>query len=62
MPRYPVFTSEEISAFCRAIDTYREPGSYAPGQWSVSPLNRRPEIVGTFPRSIVLRDIRHYPK
>jgi len=57
MPRYPVFTPEEISAFRRVINTYREPGSYAPGQWSVSPLNRRSDIVGTFPDNIVLRDI-----
>jgi hypothetical protein len=57
MPRYPVFTPEEISAFRRAISTYREPGAYVTGQWSVSPLNRRPDIVGTFPRTFVLRDI-----
>src|SRR5262244_4555821 len=57
MPRYPVFTPEEISAFRRVINTYREPGAYAPGQWSVSPLNRRSDIVGTYPSKIVLRDI-----
>ena len=57
MPRYPVFTPQEISVFRKAIDAYRAPGAYEPGKWSVSPLNRRPEIVGTMPGKIVLRDI-----
>ena len=57
MPPHPVFTPQEISVFRRAIGTYRAPGAYEPGKWSVSPLTRRPEIVGTFPRQIVLRDI-----
>src|SRR5262245_17412154 len=57
MPRFPVFSPAEIQSFRDAIDRHREPGSYEPGKWSVSPLNRRPEIVGAFPAKVVLRDI-----
>jgi 2-isopropylmalate synthase len=57
MPRFPVFSATETETFRRAIDRYRAPGSYEPGKWSVSPLNRRPDVVGEFPRRVVLRDI-----
>lgn len=57
MPRFPVFSPEETEAFRCAINKYRAPGAYEPGKWSVSPLNRRAEIVGGFPRRVVLRDI-----
>jgi isopropylmalate/homocitrate/citramalate synthase len=57
MPRLPVFSRDELQSFRAAINKYREPGSYNPGKWSVSPLNRRPEIAGTFGHKIVLRDI-----
>lgn len=57
MPRFPVFSASELQSFRAAIDKYREPGSYSPGRWSVSPLNRRAEIAGTFPKKVVLRDI-----
>ncbi len=57
MPRFPVFSSAETESFRAAINKYRAPGSYEAGKWSVSPLNRRPEIVGEFPEKVVLRDI-----
>jgi hypothetical protein len=56
MPRFPVFSAAETESFRAAINKYRAPGSYEAGKWSVSPLNRRPEIVGEFP-GVVLRDI-----
>ena len=57
MPRFPVFSAAETETFRRAIDKYRAPGAYEPGRWSVSPLNRRPDVVGEFPGKVVLRDI-----
>lgn len=57
MARFPVFTPEELKGFREVIDRHREPGSYEPGRWSVSPLNRRADVVGRFPRKVVLRDI-----
>src|SRR5689334_16529734 len=58
MPAPSVFTNEEISSFRQTIDGLREPGAYVQGKWSVSPLNRRADIVqGNFPPRIILRDI-----
>ena len=57
MPRMPVFTAEEVQNLRATIDRYREPGAYEPGRWSVSPLNRRPEVAGAWPGRVVLRDI-----
>lgn len=57
MPRFPVFSAGEAQQFKQAIDKYRAPGAYEPGKWSVSPLARRPDVVGHFPDKVVLRDI-----
>jgi isopropylmalate/homocitrate/citramalate synthase len=57
MPRIPVFTAEEVRSLRATIDRYREPGAYEPGRWSVSPLNRRPEVAGSWPPRVILRDI-----
>jgi len=57
MPKFPVFTPDEAKTFQRAINRYRAPGAYEPGKWSVSPLARRADVVGTFPERVVLRDI-----
>lgn len=57
MPRFPVFSDAEVKSFKQAIDKYRVPGAYEPGKWSVSPLCRRKEVVGTFPERVRLRDI-----
>ncbi len=57
MPKNPVFTPTQVAEFRGMIDRYREPGSYVPGKWSVSPLNRRRDVVPAFPHKIVLRDI-----
>ncbi len=57
MPRIPVFSPEEVTSFRAALDEYREPGAYEPGKWSVSPLNRRADVVGTLPHKVILRDI-----
>lgn len=57
MPRIPVFSPDDVKSFQTALDKYREPGAYEPGKWSVSPLNRRPDVASKFPKSIVLRDI-----
>ncbi len=57
MARDPVFSPEQVKSFQDAINKYREPGSYEPGKWSVSPLNRRAHIAGKFPEKVILRDI-----
>jgi isopropylmalate/homocitrate/citramalate synthase len=58
MPQLPVFTPEEIQALRAALNRYRQPGAYEPGRWMVSPLNRRPAVLGgAFPRAVTLRDI-----
>jgi isopropylmalate/homocitrate/citramalate synthase len=57
MPKLPVFTPTEIATFQHALAQYRTPGAYEPGRWSVSPLARRPDIVGYFPSRVILRDI-----
>jgi isopropylmalate/homocitrate/citramalate synthase len=57
MPRIPVFSPDDVKSFQQALDKYRAPGAYEPGKWSVSPLNRRADVAGTFPKKVVLRDI-----
>ena len=57
MPRIPVFSPDDVKSFQQALDQYRVPGAYEPGKWSVSPLNRRADVAGRFPRKVVLRDI-----
>ena len=57
MPRIPVFSPDDVKSFQKALDHYREPGAYEPGKWSVSPLNRRADVAGTFPKKVVLRDM-----
>jgi isopropylmalate/homocitrate/citramalate synthase len=52
----PVFTADEIERFRAELAAKRVPGSYEPGHWSLSPLNRRPEVIGTLPATIRLRD------
>ncbi|MFD7709885.1 hypothetical protein [Streptomyces sp. NPDC059786] len=56
MDKPAVFTEEEIARFRAELAAKREPGAYEPGRWSVSPLNRRPEVSGTMPPSVRLRD------
>ncbi|WP_460061946.1 hypothetical protein [Streptomyces sp. YKOK-I1] len=52
----PVFTPEEIARFRAELAARRTPGAHEPGRWSVSPLNRRPDVVGPLPASVRLRD------
>jgi isopropylmalate/homocitrate/citramalate synthase len=52
----PVFTPEEIASFRAEIAARRVPGAFSPGRWSVSPLNREPEVVGAMPPSVRFRD------
>ena len=52
-----VFTAEEIRRYQDDINSVRAPGAYEPGRWSVSPLNRDPDVVGTMPAKVRLRDI-----
>ena len=56
MDKPAVFTAEEIARFRAELAERRSPGAYEPGRWSVSPLNRRPDVVGELPRSVRLRD------
>ncbi|NNN32342.1 hypothetical protein HLK59_18635 [Streptomyces sp. S3(2020)] len=56
MEKPPVFTPEEIARFRAELARRREPGAYEPGRWSVSPLNRRTDVVGSLPASVRLRD------
>lgn len=56
MEKPPVFTPEEIARFRTELAERREPGAYEPGRWSVSPLNRRTDVVGSLPASVRLRD------
>ncbi|WP_028921668.1 hypothetical protein [Pseudonocardia acaciae] len=50
------FTAEETRRLRADIDRLRAPGAYRPGRWSVSPLNRDPEVTGPVPERIRLRD------
>lgn len=52
-----VFTAEEKAGFRADINAMRRPGAYEPGRWSVSPLNREPDVVGSLPAAIALRDV-----
>jgi isopropylmalate/homocitrate/citramalate synthase len=56
MNKPAVFTDEEIARFRAELAARRSPGAYEPGRWSVSPLNRRREVVGALPASVRLRD------
>ncbi|MEU6407838.1 hypothetical protein [Microbispora sp. NPDC046933] len=56
MDKPAVFTAEEIARFRAELSARRAPGAYEPGRWSVSPLNRRPEVTGPLPESVRLRD------
>lgn len=51
-----VFTPDEIARFRAELAARRAPGAYEPGRWSVSPLNRRTDVVGSLPTSVRLRD------
>ncbi|MFJ3667154.1 hypothetical protein ACIPSE_11920 [Streptomyces sp. NPDC090106] len=56
MEKPAVFSAEEIARFRAELSAGRAPGAYEPGRWSVSPLNRRPEVRGPLPDSVRLRD------
>ena len=56
MTKPPVFTPEEIARFRAELAARRTPGAHEPGRWSVSPLNRRTDVVGSLPRTVRLRD------
>jgi hypothetical protein len=56
MDRPPVFSPAEITRFRAELAARRAPGAYEPGRWSVSPLNRRTDVVGSLPASVRLRD------
>ena len=53
----PIFTPQDQQRFRDEINSARVDGAYEPGQWSVSPLNRDPAVVGVMPSRIRLRDI-----
>jgi len=52
----PVFTPDEIATFRAEIAARRAPGAFEPGRWSVSPVNRDPDVVGRMPAAIRFRD------
>ena len=56
MDKPPVFTPDEISRFRSELADKRIDGAYKQGHWSVSPLNRRVDVVGAMPGSIRFRD------
>ncbi|WP_105972942.1 hypothetical protein [Streptomyces geranii] len=56
MQKPPVFTPEEVARFRAELAARRAPGAYEPGRWSVSPLNRLTDVVGSPPESVRLRD------
>ncbi|MFJ9566769.1 hypothetical protein ACIRQQ_42880 [Streptomyces fuscichromogenes] len=56
MRKPPVFTPEEIARFRAELAARRAPGAHEPGRWSVSPLNRRTDVVGSLPGTVRLRD------
>ncbi|MFT4009650.1 MAG: hypothetical protein QM655_06355 [Nocardioidaceae bacterium] len=56
MEKPQVFTDEEIALFREEVSSRRRPGSYQPGRWSVSPLNRDAAVTGQMPASIRFRD------
>jgi isopropylmalate/homocitrate/citramalate synthase len=58
----PHLTPDEVRMIHEAFARRRQPGSYEPGKWSVSPYNRDPLVLGEswparYPESVVLRDI-----
>lgn len=52
-----IFAPQEQQSFRDEINAARVEGAHRPGQWSVSPLNRDPAVVGVMPARIRLRDI-----
>lgn len=55
-------TEAEHARLMAEIRGRRTPETYVPGKWSVSPLNRAPEVLGAtppdrFPESVTIRDI-----
>ncbi|MFJ9708104.1 hypothetical protein [Streptomyces sp. NPDC101234] len=56
MQKPPVFAPEEIARFRAELGARRAPGAHEPGRWSVSPLNRRTDVVGSLPKTVRLRD------
>lgn len=50
-------TEDEYNQIQQALDRCRTPETLVRGKWSVSPLNRNPEVVGNLPASVTLRDI-----
>ncbi len=58
MTRPTVFAPHDVEKIRGDLDSFRAPGSYEPGKWMVSALNRRPDVVGDeFPDHVVVRDI-----
>ncbi|MCX4765140.1 hypothetical protein OG562_30035 [Streptomyces sp. NBC_01275] len=56
MEKPPVFAPEELARFRAELRARRAPGAHEPGRWSVSPLNRRTDVVGPLPSAVRLRD------
>jgi hypothetical protein len=52
-----IFTPQEQQSFRDELNAARVEGAHRQGQWSVSPLNRDPAVVGVMPPRIRLRDI-----
>ena len=55
-------TNEEQETILAAVRARRTPETYAPGKWSVSPMNRDPRVLsgplpGHYPRRVRIRDI-----
>lgn len=57
MAKPVLFSPEQIEGFLHAMEAFRRPGAYEPGRWCVGNLNRRQDVAGAVPDSIVLRDI-----
>lgn len=57
MPKPTLFTDSEVAEFRAGVAEFREPGSYEEGRWNVSALNRRTDVTGALPETVVLRDI-----
>lgn len=57
MPKPTLFTDSEVAEFRAGVAEFREPGAYEEGRWNVSALNRRADVTGTLPETVVLRDI-----
>jgi isopropylmalate/homocitrate/citramalate synthase len=55
-------TDDEVRSIQKAFADRRRPGSYQPGKWATSHLNRDPRVIGVawpdhYPKKVVLRDI-----